>query len=404
MQIRWPPRRRLARDSRSQADSQSLVARSAFVLGRLPWAELTSLAGRRAGAAWPHVLDTMPTILYKGNVPAPTPERNRDVYFVGAGLTKAIGLPNTAELITGVLGLAGRWKRWRELRPRLNDAFEYFYPDARNRGYRPDVVDFFSVLRTYIDVGAGLPGGFRDAPDLFRSLKFAIAHLLVLKTREVDARLGDGHAYLDRIVQPGTIAVTSNWDLVLERYAALTGVPVRLRGYDPGEFVLLKLHGSIDWCAAGRRSGRYTDSSYASLRERLFGDAPYKMRVPRARNEIIRIRALESWDRAWSRISSRAADLHMVTMARGKAGDLGPLEEIWRDAYHALSRAKRLEIAGYSLPDDDIEIRTLLRAAFQRGEGPDTLVTRNPSPDVHERVWRLISRDATPNYHAIPPL
>ncbi len=94
----------------------------------------------------------------------------------------------------------------------------------------------------------------------------------------------------------------------------------------------------------------------------------------------------------------------MVTMARGKAGDLGPLQDIWRDAYGALSRASRLEIVGYSLPDDDIEIRTLLRAAILRGEGPSLLVTRNPAPDVHERVWRFLSRDATPNYQGIPPL
>ena len=93
----------------------------------------------------------------------------------------------------------------------------------------------------------------------------------------------------------------------------------------------------------------------------------------------------------------------MITMARGKSGDLGPLSETWRDAYGALSRASRLEIAGYSLPEDDIEIRTLLRASIQRGTGPARLVTRNPSPDVHERVWRYLSRDATPDYRAIPP-
>jgi len=94
----------------------------------------------------------------------------------------------------------------------------------------------------------------------------------------------------------------------------------------------------------------------------------------------------------------------MVTMARAKAGDLGPLQEIWRDAYGALSRASRLEIVGYSLPEDDIEIRTLLRAAILRGDGPRRLVTRNPAPDVHERVWRFLSRDAEPNYQGLPPL
>ena len=35
------------------------------------------------------------------------------------------------------------------------------------------LVDFFLALRRYIDVGAGLVGGFRDATALYRDLKFA---------------------------------------------------------------------------------------------------------------------------------------------------------------------------------------------------------------------------------------
>src|SRR6476620_6549513 len=99
-------------------------------------------------------------------MPAPIPVRNRRVYFAGAGLSKALGLPNTAELIEGVLELATRHKRWgqtEQLPTRIASAFAYFYPDAENQGYRPDVVDFFSALRTYIDVGSGLSGGFLDA-------------------------------------------------------------------------------------------------------------------------------------------------------------------------------------------------------------------------------------------------
>jgi hypothetical protein len=267
-------------------------------------------------------------------MPAPTPERNRTVYFVGAGLSRALGLPNTAELLTGVLSLARRSRRWRQtehLPARIDAASKFFYPDAENKGYRPDVVDFFSALRTYIDVGSGLSGGFRDAPELFRALKFAIAQLLVDGTRDIDAKLQTGHPFLNQIVQPGNVVVTSNWDLVLERYAALNGVPVRLRGYDSSEFVVLKLHGSVDWCTAGRRSRSYTDSSYAALTEQLFARSPRRLRVPQARDAVIRIRALEDWPRAWSTISSRALDLHMVTMARGKSGDLGPLQEVWRD-------------------------------------------------------------------------
>ena len=127
-------------------------------------------------------------------MPTPIPARDRNVYFVGAGLSVALGLPNTAMLLDGVLDLARRSNRWKNegLEERLDKAFKYFYPDAIHAGYRPDVVDFFSSLRMYLDVGAGLPGGFTDAPHLYRSLKSAIAHLLIEKLRqcEQDAKGG----------------------------------------------------------------------------------------------------------------------------------------------------------------------------------------------------------------------
>jgi len=336
-------------------------------------------------------------------MPSPVPPRDRKVYFVGAGLSSALGLPNTPSLIEGVLELAARHSRWlisEKLPDRLDQAFHYFYPDAINAGYRPDVVDFFSTLRTYLDVGAGLAGGLHDAPDLYRSLKFAIAHLLVERIRECGAHLEQGHAYLDDVVQPGNIVITSNWDVVVERYAQLTDVPLRLSGFGENELVLLKLHGSIDWCLGSDRAN-YPNRDYCLLGEQLFGVRPYTMTLPsvaQLRTQLVRIRALESWSDGWRKIISRANDLHMVTMARSKAGDLGPLRPVWRDAYGAISRAETLEIVGYSLPDDDIEIRTLLRAGIQRGDGPTRLVVRNPAPDVHERARRYLLHTFDSNY------
>jgi hypothetical protein len=311
-------------------------------------------------------------------------------------------------LLDGVLDLASRNRRWgrvERLDERLRDAFEYFYPDAVHEGYMPDVGDFFSALRTYLDVGADLAGGLHDAPLLYRSLKAAIAHLLIEATRRCNRRLRDGHPYLDEMVQPGHIIVTSNWDLVVERYAQLHGTPLRLIGAGEAEVVLLKLHGSVDWCLGRHMRQVAASGRYAMLNEKLFGERPYRPSIPSrtARAQLaMRIRALEDWSSALRATRSRAREPYMVTMARGKAGDLGPLRSIWRDAYGAISRAATLEIVGYSMPADDIEIRTLLRAGVQRGrQDLGELVVRNPAPDVHERIRRYLDRTVISDYRGV---
>jgi hypothetical protein len=341
-------------------------------------------------------------------VPTPIPARERKVFFVGAGLSCALGLPNTAMLLDGVLDLASTTRRWGQaerLDERLKRAFEFFYPDAVHDGYMPDVVDFFSALRTYLDVGADLAGGFRDAPALYRTLKGAIAHLLMMKLRACERPLRTGHEYLDEMLQPDNIIVTSNWDLVLERYAQLHHRPVRLSGSGPGEVTLLKLHGSIDWCLGSHM--RLINSRFAMLNDLLFNVRPYRHSLPpkSKRSDIpVRIRAIEEKPgSAWPLIRRSASDLLMVTMVRGKSGDLGPLRDIWRSAYGALSRAKRLEIVGYSMPPDDIEIRTLMRAGVQRGANLEEIVVRNPSPEVHERIRRYLDRNVESDYRGVAP-
>jgi hypothetical protein len=72
---------------------------------------------------------------------------------------------------------------------------------------------------------------------------------------------------------------------------------------------------------------------------------------------------------------------------------------MWDDAYRALCAAKELRIIGYSLPDDDVEIRTLLRAGVARGSHP-TVVVQNPEPGVHVRVRTFVMRTAKSDYRS----
>lgn len=342
-------------------------------------------------------------------MPSPVPARDRDVFMVGAGLSCALGLPNTASLVSAVLDAIKKEGTWRHSGPLsgLPLAFTFFYPDGGNKDFRPDAVDFFSMLKSYIETAEGLPGGLKDAPELYRALKFAIARILVERLKVCDQKLQRaGHEYLEQVVQPGNIVVTSNWDVAIERFAWHTGVPVRFTGYSSEELVILKLHGSVDW-TLWRGGFPKPDADYAVLSERLTDARTYTAPLPAPTDRaaiVFRSRVLNNWNRAWSFLSSRTSEPHMVTMARGKSGDLGPLEQVWRDAYAAISRAKTLEIVGYSMPDDDVEIRTLLRAGVRRGTTRPTILVRNPAPDVHDRVRRFLAHKIGSDYQPVNAL
>lgn len=337
------------------------------------------------------------------------------MYFVGAGLSCAFRLPNTPSLITETIAFSrsarGSWLGTEGLRRKLNKAFQFFYPDADNVGFTPDVVDFFSALRTYLDVGAGLVGtGFRDAPDLYRLLRLGIAHLLLDRIRGLDDSRLLAHAYLDEMVQPGHIIITSNWDPLIEHFAQLKGVPLRLtsrsRHFETTEVYVIKLHGSVDWAQVSSvRPAYYSIENLATLKELQFSDNVRRHGLPTRRAEgetVVRVRA-QPVNIAWQRLRSRTREPYMVTMATGKSDDLGPLREVWRDAYRALSRADSLDIVGYSMPSDDVEIRTMLRTGIQRGPKNPELTVVNPAPDVHYRVRNLLDRHALSDYLAVPP-
>ena len=74
-------------------------------------------------------------------MPSPFPARDQNVYFIGAGLSVAMGLPNTAMLLDGVLDLSRRASRWQSegLEERLDKAFKYFYPVGAYSPYREPI-------------------------------------------------------------------------------------------------------------------------------------------------------------------------------------------------------------------------------------------------------------------------
>src|SRR5262245_19938991 len=189
--------------------------------------------------------------------------RKWETYFLGAGFSRSVGLPNTAELLTEVHALAHR--EGLVLEEHLRSAYRYFYPEEA-LSFIPEAVDFFSVLRANEDVARGMPGAFEHA-SLLNDLRLAVTRLLCERTRDLDIPSG-GRANVDRIIRSGRFILTSNWDVFIEYYASVRDVPLRLGG-EPSDdhLTLIKLHGSVDWTHASVRRSDQPDLDFAALRE-----------------------------------------------------------------------------------------------------------------------------------------
>ncbi len=333
---------------------------------------------------------------------ARAPDRKRETYFLGAGFSRSVGLPNTAELLTEVHDLAKR--EGLTIEDHLRDAYRYFYPEEAST-FVPDPVDFFSVLRANEEVARGMPGAFEHA-GLLNELRLAVARILFERTRDVEIP-ADGWDSVNRLVQPGRVIITSNWDIFVERYARLRRIPLRLGGQPGDRYVtLIKLHGSVDWTHRDQRRATWPDSDFAALREIQNSNRTWT--VPIGPEEVLRIRAIENMARSWQFVKARTTRPLMITMSLGKTSDMQPIRSMWADAYYALSATRHLSIIGYSMPADDIEIRTLLRAGVARGasraskpRGSGSQVTViNPETRVHVRLRTLVSRTADSDYRA----
>lgn len=336
---------------------------------------------------------------------ARSPNRTRKVYFLGAGFSKAAALPNTAELLTAAHDLSLASQHWgvsRDLGNRLDRVYRYFYPD-HGQGFRPDVGDFFTVLSTYGEIARqGLPQGFPDR-DLLVDLKFAITKILSDRSKAAGQALSNPHVILDDMVQQGNVVVTSNWDLLVERAADLRGIPMRLSG-SPSDACLtvLKLHGSIDWTLRTNCKKSLAQANYVSIDDLLFSSRERRHRLNQ--RLVVRSKALETWTRVYQVVKGATIEPHMLTMARGKSDLIEPLMPIWMDAYRALSSASEVHIIGYSLPADDTEIRTLLRAGYERGSSNPRIIVKNPAPDVHVRFKTQITGNIVSDYSPMPPI
>ena len=346
------------------------------------------------------------------------PKRRLNVAFVGAGASKAAGLPLTEELLERIWPRerTAQWGRQRspaKWRKDLLKATKVLYPNGSDPGFRPSVADFFTVLEVINSVHADRVRLPLDARGLLDDLRSEIGEGLM---RELDATDLDHtpHTAWLRSDERPDVVITSNWDGMIEAAARDSSLRVRfdwpqsptgqrrskLRRTD---LLVLKLHGSADWGLLESRLIKHgkVDTHYAPL------STPVGERSPpsagrRSGATPLRFRVLEGSTSTTGWSVGFEVPL-MATMAFGKYPVIDALRGVWDDAYWCLSRATNLDIVGYSFPTDDLELRTLLRTTTRKAGSADLdphVVVRvcNPSPEAHDRARSFLGSDIASDY------
>jgi hypothetical protein len=193
--------------------------------------------------------------------------RNYRIFILGAGFSRAAGLPLASELWAEIRrrarSLTGRAKKFQQ------DLENYLEFRWRCDGVRltEDQVDFEDFMKVLdIEHFLALRGSDTwsdDGNEGTMVVKWLLGQVLAERT---PSRENIPELYLDfgRQLQPGDHVLTFNYDVLLERALDAVGKPYRLfpdryqavhedgsaivdLSHEDEEVVVLKLHGSIDW-------------------------------------------------------------------------------------------------------------------------------------------------------------
>ena len=335
------------------------------------------------------------------------------VLFLGAGASRPFGIPMTAEILPQILGRLGRGvlftepagataRAARQARADLRDGLEQLVPGLFREDVDPPLItDVLSLLDQLVSEGhAGGPGLSVRTLDRTRALlEQATAEVLVGPPPEDGRKATRNRPLLDALVGwiraaaagGGRLAIiTTNYDVVLQqqlfdRIPGLArridfGLPWRHAGRAAAarprppapRLGFYKLHGSLDW-----------------LRCSLCGHVSIE-----PGRTIFRDGALE-------REGGRACacgyrPLRHLIVAPSTVREIRDpnLLAIWQGALEALRTSARWTVIGYSMPPEDMAIRTLLLRAYAgAGRKPRIVVVeRGPNPEVESR-YRLLFPD-----------
>lgn len=342
------------------------------------------------------------------------------ILFLGAGFSKPAGLPLGSELFREVRKLLRTEHGSDNFVEKDLDRYIRYVEACEGRKLTANSIDYERFL-SFLDVEhyLGLKGKDTWSDEGNESqllVKHAIAQVLHERTPHKPLDLYRSFA---RKLNPSDYVLTFNYDTLLESALEAEGIPYRLfpqRYSEIGpsyntvddsreEVVLLKLHGSVDWCDRAHHEREiaferanlylYRNAKHPSERHPVFGSSPIVESVPITdgpRNEddplakIYRIRDLEPlfnrgfWE--WCPL--------ILAPSQTKIFYVQSLRDFWRGLQRNAGQLNlSLGVVGYSLPTYDEYARQTLFHVFSNYTGYD-LTQQFENPNLKKDPIRIL--------------
>jgi hypothetical protein len=302
--------------------------------------------------------------------------RPQKVIVVGAGISKAIGLPVANELLREMFC----WHQNRTTAVRLDmitEFLEAFYPGcAISSGEYPDVEDALGMLETantYNEI-RGQNRGYKWRPEITSNIKSRFIRLLgeylwsfqsSLKPHDLEIL-----RQFVRHIGTGSVYVSFNYDLTLESALSYEGIPYSYGlPLDPNGVCILKPHGSINWFSP-ESAGKAANAGWTKLGDDI-------LVTPSCNPSTLQF---ANWKEAV-----------MIPPTPSKQIGTRDLKKIWTSFSSSITSARQIIIGGYSLPNADRLARLVLRRAGPRHSATKRIAVINPDPSVEGNFAQNVS-------------
>lgn len=298
----------------------------------------------------------------------------RRVFVLGAGASKACGLPLTNEILPRIIPKIAE----RSIRKRLRDFISYLYPYFNKKwGNYPNLEELLGQFDIYLKFSDKVKTKHRFPIDEIENLRDELLRAIcIFLTSHPDERIPKSRIDdLAADLRPADIVISFNWDLTLERSLTKRD-PSATWSYvqDDGSITILKPHGSVNWFDS--KKIRLSKDKTSPLTPNT--DGPLRvfkpLRFPHVEKKIVPVIVPPVFNKEWP---------------------YPEFDEIWRDTWTALAETDALYIIGFSLPPEDLHVRFVMRTALRINEkkrvgGLSEVCVVNPDRAVFLRFARLM--------------